>query len=268
MYLNKELINGIQVARCVTVYTDLTWMVTVHGTTIDNTVFTSTNSRPPTKLDQTSDLDTLLNMVGMNSKLCPGCNNPEFNETSKSCLDKKGNLSGTVETMSNSNSQTFQTRRSTSCQYLISANNHKVIRCQSCSQLNKILSNSLYKHTCKPENQNKEQSKPGCSSESTTNWRFLSDTDKFERYVDQKRRRINTERRERYVKKKLEEEEKLILLTNEDTDDLKIMFIELDDSMTVPENYDESASLDDDSFFWSMQREVIQSGKMVKWHPR
>lgn len=86
--------------------------------------------------------------------------------------------------------------------------------------------------------------------------------------MDQKRRRINTERRERYVKKKLEEEENMLLLTNEDSDDLKIMFNQLDDSMVVPENYDESASLDDDSFFWSMQREVIQSGKMVKWHPR
>ena len=201
----------------------------------------------------------------MNSKLCPGCNNPEFNKISKPCLDKKGNLNGKIETMSTNNSQTFQIRRSTSCQYLIFANSYKVVRCQSCSQLNRILSNSLYKS--KPENQNKEQTKLGCSSESTSKWRFLSDNDKFERYMDQRRRRINTERRERYVKKKLEEEKKMLLLTKQDSDDLKIMFNQLDDGMKVPENYDDTTSLDDDSFFWAMQREAIQSGKKV-WHPR
>ena len=47
IYFDKELINGIQVARCVTVHTDLTWQVTVHGTTIENAVFTTTNSGPP-----------------------------------------------------------------------------------------------------------------------------------------------------------------------------------------------------------------------------
>ncbi len=78
MYFDKELINGIQVARCVTVHTDLTWQVTVHGTTIENAVFTTTNSVPPTKLGLTSDLDTLVNMVGMNSKLCPGMQQPRI----------------------------------------------------------------------------------------------------------------------------------------------------------------------------------------------
>ncbi len=85
--------------------------------------------------------------------------------------------------------------------------------------------------------------------------------------MDQRRRRINTERRERYVKKKLEQEKKMLLLTKQDSDDLKIMFNQLDDGMKVPENYDDTTSLDDDSFFWAMQREAIQSGKKV-WHPR
>ena len=47
---------------------------------------------------------------------------------------------------------------------------------------------------------------------------------------------------------------------------LQIMFNQLDDEMKELECNDAGA-IDNDLFYWSMQREVIQSGKTV-WHPR
>ena len=112
MYFDNQFINGVQVTRCVMVHKDLTWQVKVYNSTLNPGVFTSTLSHdPPGKLVLKSDLITLLNAVGMKSELCPGCNSPEFDRIPKPCLDKNGNLKGTIETMSNSSSETWQTRR-------------------------------------------------------------------------------------------------------------------------------------------------------------
>ena len=106
MYFDNQSINGVQITTCVMIYKDLTWQVKVHNCTLNLKAFTSTVSRdPPGKFVLKSDLITLLNAVGMKSELCPGCNSPEFERISKPCLDKNGNLKGTIETMSNSSSE-------------------------------------------------------------------------------------------------------------------------------------------------------------------
>ena len=265
MYFDNQCINGVQVTRCVMVHKDLTWQVKVYNSTLNPGVFTSTLSHdPPGKLVLKSDLITLLNAVGMKSELCPGCNSPEFDRIPKPCLDKNGNLKGTIETMSNSSSETWQTRRSSTCQYLICGKSYKTVRCQSCSQLNRSLCNFLYKSKTVVENPDKENQQP---SSSNVCWKFLSDEDKLKRYTDQRRRRINAERREKYAKRKIEEEKKMLKLNKVDTDDVRIMFNQLDDEMKELECDDSSITVDNDLFYWSMQREVLQSGKTV-WHPR
>ena len=135
---------------------------------------------------------------------------------------------------------------------------------RSCSQLNRSLCNFLYKSKTVVENPDKENQQP---SSSNVCWKFLSDEDKLKRYTDQRRRRINAERREKYAKRKIEEEKKMLKLNKADTDDVRIMFNQLDDEMKELECDDSSTTVDNDLFYWSMQREVLQSGKTV-WHPR
>jgi hypothetical protein len=59
----------------------------------------------------------------------------------------------------------------------------------------------------------------------------------------------------------------MLKLNKADTDDVRIMFNQLDDEMKELECDDSSTTVDNDLFYWSMQREVLQSGKTV-WHPR
>jgi hypothetical protein len=59
----------------------------------------------------------------------------------------------------------------------------------------------------------------------------LSDHDQKQRYLGQQRRRINAERCEKYAKRKSEEEKKMLGLTQRDSDDLNVMFRQLDDEM-------------------------------------
>lgn len=207
MYFDKHFINGIQVTRCVTVYKDLTWQVNVHNSTLHQEAFTSTSfNDPPSKLVHKSDLVILpvLNAVGMRSALCPGCNNPEFDRIAMPCFDKKGNLKGKIETMSNTSSVVWQTRRSSTCKHLIHGTNHKTIRCQSCSQLNRSICNVSYKLKAAVDNQDKENKQP--ISSSSVNWKLLSDEEKMKRYKDEQRRRFNAERRAKYAERKMEED--------------------------------------------------------------
>jgi hypothetical protein len=92
----------------------------------------------------------------------------------------------------------------------------------------------------------------------------LSDQDKLLRYLDQ-------QRREKYAKRKSEEEKRMVRLTKQDSDDLNIMFTQLDDGMKetheLSEYSDSDDTFNDEAFFWSMQREGIQSGN-TRWHPR
>lgn len=201
IYFDKELINGIQVARSITINTDHTWQVKIHGTDLNCEIFSNIVAA---KLVIVLDLDKLLHTIGIGSILCPGCDNKEFDHV-KPCVDQKGKITGKLETMSNSQLQTFQIIRSTSCQYLVTKN-CKSVRCQSCSKLNIILCNSLYKSKANTNKTDKEIQKS--KSSSTSNWRFLSDAEKMKRCADQHRRIINAERREKYAKKKREEEKK------------------------------------------------------------
>lgn len=269
MYFDKESINGIQVARSVTINTDLSWQVQVHGTSIMSEVFTNIRGGPPTKLADKNDLKILLNTIGQQFKLCSGCDNRDFNSLSNPCVDKNGNVTGKLELLTNSHLQKLQTRRSVNCQYII-AKDYKHIRCKSCAKLNKVLCNSLYKSNNCTGQSGKDSA--SSKSSSTSNWRFLSDHDQKERYLDQQRRRINVERREKYAKRKSEEEKKMLRLTQRDSDNFNVMFRQLDDDMNKTQqqlsiNCDSDDTSDDDAFFWSLQREHIQSGKTC-WHPR
>ena len=264
MYLDKHFIDGIQVTRCVTVFKDLTWLVNVHNSTLHHEAFTSTCfTDPPGKLVHKSDLVTLLNAVAMRSALCPGCNSPEFEKITTPCVDRKGNLKGKIEAMSNSK-QTWQTWRSSTCKHLLYGTNHKTIRCPSCSQLNRSMCNVLYKSKAAVnKNQDKENKQP--ISSSSVNWKLLAVEEKMKRYKDQQRR-LNSERKAKYAQRKMEDEKQMVKVTAVDNDDVQTMFKELDGEVKELE-CDNSGTHDNDLYYWAMQREALQSGKTV-WHPR
>ena len=248
MYFDKEHINGIQVARTVNINKEFSWQVQVHGTKIISEVLTNIPGGPPTKLLNKYDLNILLNTIGQQLKLCSGCDNQDFNCLSLPCSDKKGNITGKLESIAKSESETIKIRRSINCQFLI-VNNYKQTRCQSCAKLNKVLCNSLYKYNNGIKQSGKDSDAVKNSS-STSNWRFLSANHQKQRYVDQQRRRINAEKREQYLKRKCEEEKNMLQLTQRDSNDFEIMFKQLDDIEETPQfssNCNTDETLDDDA---------------------
>lgn len=94
--------------------------------------------------------------------------------------------------------------------------------------------------------------KPNDSNKSRTNKRFLNEKEVKERASDEKRRRINAEKREQYSRFKAVQEKQMRKMSQESNDDLLVMFHAVDkgigengDDLMFPEN----ATM---SLFWSM----------------
>lgn len=87
---------------------------------------------------------------------------------------------------------------------------------------------------------------------------------------DEKRRRINAEKRENYWRFKAVQEKQMRMMTQNSNDDLLAMFKAVDKGigedgvdLMLPEN--ENMSL-----FWSMQRDAVakaEQKKLIRWHP-
>jgi hypothetical protein len=104
-------------------------------------------------------------------------------------------------------------------------------------------------------------------SKSKVNKRFLSEEDRVQKENDQKRRRLNAERRAKYWKLKASEEKKMRYLAQDDEQDLKVMFQELEKGSVDEEMFPDNPKL---SMFWEMQRDVISKNDhktSIRWHP-
>ena len=164
------------------------------------------------------------------------------------------------------NEQHLQIRRSKNCSYFMGIHSSRSAQyCDSCNILRRNLSVKLVRF-----NNTLQQDQPRMSIDisSKVNKRFLSDEERTEKENDQKRRRVNAEKRAKYWKFKAIEERNMRCLAHDDENDLMVMFKELDKGSTN----DEGMFPDDPkmSMFWDMQRDVISKNDQktrIRWHP-
>ena len=134
-------------------------------------------------------------------------------------------------------------------------------RCDSCNHLRRNLSVQLVRF-------NKQvNSIGGISSSSKINKRFLSEEEKNQRDHDQKRRRINAEKRAQYWRIRACEEKKFKQRVKEDGDDMMAIFTELDSDSKTEEVFANNPKM---AMFWEMQREVVKKKDQktsIRWRP-
>ena len=214
----------------------------MHSATIKGSNFIG----PANKIFLKTDFDLLLDCAGAKSKLCAGCNVSEFEKILMPRLDKRQPKDVIMNVSLNASSKTFKVRRSVNCQFLLFSPNNKTMRCQFCSKLNISADICKLKISTgvKGHQEEKENQQPNLSVE-TVNWKFLSSEQKVERYLDQKRRRVNAERREKYAKK-IEEEKKMPKLSEQDSCDVHTMFSQLDSEMKASDDCE--SGLENDFF--------------------
>ena len=119
------------------------------------------------------------------------------------------------------NEQHFHNWRSVSCPYFMDST-MSGSQCQSCNVLRRNLSVQLVCFNNKLRHECDKLVEP---SKSKANKRFLSEEDRSDREIDQKRRK-NAEKRARYWKFKAAEEKKMRQLIHDDECDLVTMFNE------------------------------------------
>jgi len=155
----------------------------------------------------------------------------------------------------------FHNRRSTCCEYLMNTCS-SASRCEGCNVLRRNLSVQLVRY-----NKSLLDPQRKMDSKSKVNKRFLSEEEREEKENDQKRRRRNADRRAEYWKCKASEEKKMRHIAQDDEHDLMVMFNELDNSSSGPEDmFPDNPKM---SMFWEMQREVISKNNhktAIKWH--
>lgn len=264
---DKRLFDGRQVFRTVKVSNDLTWEAAYNaGHKVSSSALTMAFS---SEIKSFSQFMQVLKLVE-HCKMCEGVNNPAFSVLQKTvynvCGENIGNIEEVVTLDQHGNEQHFHNRRSVSCPYFMDTTMSGSY-CHSCNVLRRNLSVQLVRFNNKLHSECEKLVEP---SKSKTNKRFLSEEDRSDKEIDQKRRRINAEKRARYWKFKAAEEKKMRKLINDDESDLTVMFKELNDKGTEQgkDMFPNDPRL---SLFWEMQRDAISKKSKktsIRWHPR
>lgn len=261
---DKKLIDCRQVFRTVKVSNDLTWEAAYGGHKASSSALIMAFS---SEIKSFSQFMQVLRLVE-NCKICKGVNNVSFSVLQKTVYNACGTHIGKMEEVAtldqHGNEQHFHNWRSVSCPYFMDST-MSGSQCQSCNVLRRNLSVQLVRFNNKLRNECDKLVEP---SKSKANKRFLSEEDRSDREIDQKRRRINAEKRARYWKFKAAEEKKMRQLIHDDEHDLVTMFNELDKGTEQGKDMfpnDERLSL-----FWEMQRDAVSKKSKqtsIRWHP-
>ena len=245
-----------------TISQSMEWKFEVSGIEVKKEYFSEMNEVHQRVISSAKNLQDLLIACDKLS-YCSGCTNPEYCSLSKNAFNSKGGLSGFTEEISNGQ----EIKRSTGCQIIISPKSRGTM-CAACQQLNSNLRVALYRlkgMTDTPQTENV----PVCSS--TKNWKYLTDEQQKGKQFNERRRRRNSEKREKYTKRRLLMEREMIKLESKDSEDVQNMFLHLDkgvDEDGEERTFNDSMEWTEEAaFFWKLQRDVCTSGRPV-WHPR
>ena len=221
---NKYIEVSMYDKKTVKVSNDLTWDAAYGGHKASSSALIMAFS---SDIKSFSQFMQVLKLVE-NCKICKGVNNVAFSVLQKTIYNACGTHIGKMEEVAtldqHGNEQHFHNWRSVSCPYFMDST-VSGSQCPSCNLLRRNLSVQLVRFNNKLCNECDKLVEP---SKSRANKQFLSEEDRSDREMDQKRRRINAEKRARYLKFKAAEEKKMRQLVHDDDCDLVAMFNELD----------------------------------------
>lgn len=260
----KKIVNGVKIYRALKVFENLTWEASYACKTAPSSQFPTA----PSHIGCFNDLSKVINAIE-HKKICCGVSNPGFDVLHTNTINAHGSLIGCKEECilvdSEGRKQISHSHRAVNCIFYMSAECLGSI-CAECAVLRRNLSVRLVRF----KENSKVVNKPNDSNKSRTNKRFLNEKEIKERASDEKRRRINAEKREQYSRFKAVQEKQMRKMSQESNDDLLLMFHAVDkgigengDDLVFPEN----ATM---SLFWSMQREAVaktEQKKSIRWHP-
>jgi hypothetical protein len=261
----KKVINGSKIYRTVKVFKNLTWEASYGCKTTSRFQFPTA----PSHISSLNDLLKVINVIEHN-KICCGVSNPSFNVLHSNTRNAHGQLTGCKEECilvdSEGKGQTSHSHRAVNCTFYMSVQYLGSI-CAECSVLRRNFSVQLVRFNASSES---ELNKSDDSSKSRTNKKFLSEKDMYEIASDEKRRRINAEKREQYWRFKAVKEKQMRVMTQNSNDDLLAMFKSVDKGIGengVDMMFPENATM---SLFWSMQRDAVakaEHNESIRWHP-
>lgn len=250
---DRKLINGKQVFRVIKIFKDLTWEALYAGNAVKSRDFKVL----PNVISNLQELSTIIKSIE-SCKVCIGVPNKAYDILPNTSNDVQENV---VKVDQDGNENLISRRRSAECTYLLGIVVFSSI-CESCKKLRKNLSVQLVRL-------NHQRQQPRIiDSSSRINHRFLTNEERLMKENDQKRRRINAEKRAKYWKFKAVEEKRMKQMDKSDDDDLRIMFDEADKNMQNDEPmFKDNPKM---SMFWEMQREAIakeDKQTAIRWHP-
>lgn len=247
--------DGARVIKSFSLTSSLAWKAKVHNINVPGWLLSKQE-----KVDSYQAITVILEVL---EKLhfCIGLTNNDYNSLGDVVYNTKKEIVGKTESFSSDGQPAINIKRAVGC-FGVGGDGYGRV-CAACRGIRNALDVALHrmKHpTTKDKND-------GSSSSSNTNWRFLGELERSKRESDERRRRVNAERREMYAKRKSLEEKKLKKLSSADNGDMVAIFQELDKGCDADGNDMMFPGDPNASFFWSLQREIIES-KKPKWHPR
>ena len=251
-----EIAFGQYAIKTVQIEQDLSWCVHVAAFLAQPNDLCFPNVPPV--LGEMNDIVNLLYNI-QNGVFCRGCRNPEYKLLKPVVYDKTGTIIGKADNGLCKEEVVF---KSINCIGILSLQSGMQM-CKSCQLVDPILRVQLTR--CKSLLSNDhfgEIMQKRSKSQSSTNWRYLDLQQACIRASDEQRRRVNSEKREKYAKRKLLEEKNTKKLSKDWDEDLTSIFENV--TKETREIFPNNPEMD---FFWQLQRDMVDN-KTRRWHPR
>ena len=188
------------------------------------------------------------------STICHGTINQNYRELGKEIYCAEGTtLIGSGKSFSRigaSEAETFH-YFSSHCAGFISEADRSIAICTECRGLDSVMKSRLHRF----------RSSLGTGIVANTNIRYLTKADLNAKYEEEKRRRVNAEKREQLAKKRLKLENEMKTIIEKDHEDLKRIYEAVS---KTPDFLKENTGM---ALFWDVQREMLEKKKRA-WHPR
>eukprot|EP00112_Aurelia_sp_Birch-Aquarium-sp1_P011553 Seg2427.6 transcript_id=Seg2427.6/GoldUCD/mRNA.D3Y31 product="hypothetical protein" protein_id=Seg2427.6/GoldUCD/D3Y31 len=256
VYLNYSC-DGWPVMKCVYVHEDLHYNVKI------GKILCELDENFPHHILKSSDLLCLLKKL-LYQKFCRGCVKNEAECLGENVYDQGGSIVGRVEihTTSSALGET-KVYRSSSCKGTITGNS---AMCEACKKIDQTLRKRVSRAAARRSDEHyMDAAKSTCA-----NLRYLTDDEKTARYNEERRRRVNAEKRERYAKWRLKEEKEAKEIVENQASDFDAIFKQLTSEIQESNtSQGRNPPFEDPNmeFFWALQRE-LNDKQSHKWHPR
>lgn len=246
--VSSVTIDGFQVTRSVTINEDLTFKCQVGNI---ETNLQALGWKLPPYLTDVASLICIFNIVS-SSKMCLGCCSEKFESLN---LENKGHwtVRRVINQLQSSAQKTYIV--SVTCLGFIELDAKRTI-CGQC----KILENSLRMRMSRFQQSRMSANEQLTSS--SKNLRYMVEDEVRERLKTEQRKRVNVEKKEKYLRRKLKEEKRTRQLTTKDHNDMCQILQDIENEQIAQGKRDSEVFKDNPEmqFFWELQKDILQQG--------